>query len=205
MVGIIDYGAGNIRSMVNAIVRVGKSMGIEVVVSSDVEVLSASSKIILPGVGAFGDVMKNLKERKIDEFIRRWIKSGRKFMGVCVGLQVLFEVGYENGTYEGLGILKGEVIKFRFAQPIPHIGWNQVNVKKETLFFSSEDEGKYFYFVHSFYANPRDDAIVNTTTDYNGEVFASSIFVDNIFAVQFHPEKSHKNGENIIRKFLQDF
>ncbi|MGB9622066.1 MAG: imidazole glycerol phosphate synthase subunit HisH [Brevinematia bacterium] len=202
MVGVIDYGAGNLRSMFNAITKVGREVGVEVFVTSSLEVLSSSQKIILPGVGAFGDVMENLKKMNIDSFVKDWIKKGKPFMGVCVGLQVLFEVGYENGTYEGLGIFEGEVIKFQKARPIPHIGWNQVKVVKESPFFSSKDDGKYFYFVHSYYAKPKDDKIVNTFTEYDGESFVSSVYFENVFAVQFHPEKSHKNGEEVLRKFL---
>ncbi|MGC8767451.1 MAG: imidazole glycerol phosphate synthase subunit HisH [Brevinematia bacterium] len=202
MIGVIDYGAGNLRSMFNAITKVGREVGVEVFVTSSLEVLSSSQKIILPGVGAFGDVMENLKKMNIDSFVKDWIKKGKPFMGVCVGLQVLFEVGYENGTYEGLGIFKGEVIKFQKARPIPHIGWNQVKVVKESPFFSSKDDGKYFYFVHSYYAKPKDDKIVNTFTEYDGESFVSSVYFENIFAVQFHPEKSHKNGEEVLGNFL---
>ncbi len=205
MIGIIDYGAGNLRSILNAIVKVGRSLNIDVIISSDIEVLSSAEKIVLPGVGSFGDVMKNLKNKHLDTFIKNWIKKGNKFMGICVGLQVLFEIGYENGTHQGLGIFKGEVIKFSFATPIPHIGWNQINVVKESPFFSKEDEGKYFYFVHSYYANPKNQEIINTTTEYNGEIFTSSVFFENVFAIQFHPEKSHTNGENVIKKFLKEF
>lgn len=205
MIGVIDYGAGNLRSMINAIVKVGKSYGVDVVVSSDIEVLGNSNKLVLPGVGAFGDVMINLKKNRLDSFVKDWIKKGNKFMGVCVGLQVLFDVGYENGTYEGLGIFKGEVIKFSKAEPIPHIGWNQINIVNESLFFTKKDEGKYFYFVHSYYAKPHNPSIINTTTEYNGEVFTSSIFFENVFAVQFHPEKSHNNGEEVLKKFLLEF
>lgn len=205
MVGVIDYGAGNIRSMVNSIVRVGMSSGVKVMVSSDVDVLSYCNKIILPGVGAFGDVMRSLKEKRLDVFVKEWIKKGNKFMGVCVGLQVLFNVGYENGTYEGLGVFDGEVVKFSKAEPIPHIGWNQIKVVNESIFLSKADEGKYFYFVHSYYAKPKNQEIINTITEYNDEEFVSSVYWENVFAVQFHPEKSHINGENVIRKFLVDF
>ncbi|MEN2997952.1 MAG: imidazole glycerol phosphate synthase subunit HisH [Brevinematia bacterium] len=205
MVGVIDYGAGNIRSMVNAILRVGRKFGVEVVVSSDVDTLKHSEKLILPGVGAFADVMANLRRNNLDVFIKDWIASGRKFMGVCVGLQVLFEVGYEGERVDGLGIFRGEVVRFSKAEPIPHIGWNQINVVNENLFFSKEDSGKYFYFVHSYYAVVDTPEIVSTTTEYKGEVFVSSIFCENLFAVQFHPEKSHLNGEEVIRKFLVDF
>ncbi|MCX8028381.1 MAG: imidazole glycerol phosphate synthase subunit HisH [Brevinematales bacterium] len=205
MVAVIDYGAGNIRSMVNAIIRVGQSVGIQVIVSSDIETLKEADKLILPGVGAFGDVIMNLKQKGIDKLVRDWIKKGKKFMGVCVGLQVLFEVGYENGTYEGIGIFKGEVVKFSKAEPIPHIGWNQIEIVNESNFFRNEDNGKFFYFVHSYYAIPKDTTIINTTTNYNGEVFTSSIFADNVFAVQFHPEKSHKNGEKVLKRFLLEF
>lgn len=202
MVGVIDYGAGNLRSMFNAISRVGKEVGVEVVVTSSFEILSSAEKVILPGVGAFGDVMKNLKSLGLDMFVKDWVKKGKPFMGVCVGLQVLFSLGYENGTYEGLGIFEGEVIKFQKAKPIPHVGWNQINVVKETPFFSKYDNGKYFYFVHSYYAKPKNKQITNTLTEYDGEVFTSSIYCENVFAVQFHPEKSHKNGEEVLRKFL---
>ncbi|MFN4245555.1 MAG: imidazole glycerol phosphate synthase subunit HisH [Brevinematia bacterium] len=205
MIGIIDYGAGNIRSIVNAIVKASRDLGIDVIVSSDLEILSGVDKLILPGVGAFGDVMKNLKSNSLDEFVKNWIRKGNKFMGICVGLQVLFEVGYENGINEGLNIFKGDVVKFSIAKPIPHVGWNQISVLNESPFFSKRDEGKYFYFVHSYYVKPKDEKLINTTTEYNGEIFTSSIFCENVFGVQFHPEKSHKNGEDIIKKFLKNF
>jgi glutamine amidotransferase len=202
MIGVIDYGAGNLRSMFNAISRIAKSTGQDVVITNDPDLLRSADKLILPGVGAFGSVMYDIKKNKIDEFVKEWIKKGLPFMGVCVGLQVLFEFGYEMGTHEGIGIFKGEVIKFKKAAPIPHIGWNQISVVKETPFFSKEDDGKYFYFVHSYYVNPKDKNIINTFTDYQGEVFTSSVYSDNVFAVQFHPEKSHQNGAEVIKKFV---
>ncbi len=204
MIGIIDYGAGNIRSVRNAILRVADKENIKVVVSNDIEILSECDKLILPGVGAFGDVMKNLKEAGISEFIKNWVKKSKPFIGICIGLQVLFEIGHEMGTHEGLGILKGEVIMFQKPDIIvPHMGWNTIEVVKESPFVTKEDNGKYFYFVHSYYAKPKDITIINTLTDYEGEKFASSIYIDNIFALQFHPEKSHLNGEEIIRRILK--
>lgn len=205
MIGIIDYGAGNLRSIVNSVTKVGGKLRIDVVVSSDVNVLKRASKLILPGVGAFGEVMRMLKLTRLDTFVKDWILSGKKFMGICVGLQVLFDVGYENGVHEGLGIFRGEVVRFSRAQPVPHMGWNQIVTVNESPFLSREDSGKYFYFVHSYYVRPLEERIINTLTEYDGEVFASSIFWENVFAVQFHPEKSHINGEEVIKKFLADF
>ncbi len=207
MIAVIDYGMGNLRSVAKAF----ESVGADVIVSSEPEDILKADSVVLPGVGAFRDCMENLEEKKLDRVVRESIHSGKPFLGICLGLQLLFEESVEFGRVRGLGILPGKVVRFKPqpAQPgnrdalkVPHMGWNAVSIKKRQPLFESAPEDPYFYFVHSFYVVPDDPEVIATTTHYGIE-FVSGIQHNNIYAFQFHPEKSQKLGLSILEKFAQ--
>lgn len=197
MTAIIDYGMGNLASVFNALNKTGFKDTI--ITSSPGDVIKAE-KLVLPGVGAFEDAIKNLEKFSLVNPILDFIKSGRPFLGICLGMHLLFEKSYENGVFDGLGVLRGEIVRLDISLPVPHIGWNQVKpVKKEGIFDAMENNG-YFYFDHSYYPLPADKEIIATTTDYE-ITYASSVVHDNVYAVQYHPEKSHKNGLRLLERF----
>lgn len=191
---------GNLRSVQKAFEHIGRKAA----VSCDKKKISSASLLVLPGVGSFGAAMNNLKKLGLTKPIKDYISSGRPFLGLCLGLQVLFEKSEEGGD-RGLGLLKGCVKKFDAANglKIPHMGWNAVCRPQDmpgTGIFKGISDGSYFYFVHSFYVVPKDKNIVSSATFYGGK-FVSSVFYKNIFATQFHPEKSQKNGLNLLRNY----
>lgn len=196
MIAIVDYGMGNLRSVQKGL----EKAGYQAVVVRDPEALPDARGVVLPGVGSFGDTMKNLKERGFAEVIPDLVASGRPFLGICVGLQVLFESGEEMGTHRGLGILAGRVRRFTGDLKIPHMGWNQVFFKQDNPLFKGIPDGSYFYFVHSYYAEPADPEEVCGVTCYGAE-FASAVARGNLFAVQFHPEKSSDLGLRVLANF----
>ncbi|MEJ7556630.1 MAG: imidazole glycerol phosphate synthase subunit HisH [Aquificaceae bacterium] len=196
MLLLIDYGMGNLRSVSKALERVGFS----VKVSSDPEEVKRAEVLVLPGVGAFRDAMENLKKLGLLKEILRHIEKGKPYMGICLGLQLLFERSYEFGETEGFGVLEGEVVLLPPKVKVPHIGWNQLWRQKPSDLLNGIKEGEYFYFVHSYHVVPKRQDIVLTTTDY-GIDFVSSIEYENIFAVQFHPEKSQKAGLRLLENF----
>jgi len=197
-IAIIDYNAGNIKSVANAFQRIGALIK----VTNSPKVIRNAIAIVLPGVGAFGDSMNNLELFKLTNLIRREIKI-KPFLGICLGLQLLFEYSTEKEHNEGLGIFKGYVDKIPEGVKIPHIGWNQVNIlKKESKIFKDIKDKENFYFVHSFYAVCENSSIISSITDYGVELTAS-IEKDNIFALQFHPEKSSLKGLKILENFLE--
>ncbi|WP_297445594.1 imidazole glycerol phosphate synthase subunit HisH [Desulfurobacterium sp.] len=200
MIAVIDYGMGNLRSVSKAVEYVGGN----VVVTDKTHKIKDAEAIILPGVGAFKDAVKNLKERNLWEVIIREVEKGKPFLGICLGLHLLFKKGYEFGEEEGLGIIKGKVVRFELPHEykIPHMGWNQVSIKKESRFLNGIKNGEFFYFVHSYYVKPEDVSVILTTTDY-GIDFVSSIEKENIIATQFHPEKSQKAGLKLLSNFLE--
>ncbi|MBU1078223.1 MAG: imidazole glycerol phosphate synthase subunit HisH [Spirochaetes bacterium] len=194
---IINYQMGNLSSVYNAF----KFLGIDVEITDSKQKIMDSSGIILPGVGAFGDTMKNLDTAGVIDTIKNEITKGKPYLGICLGYQVLFEKSEEDEGIEGLNLLKGKVIRFKTkSKKIPHIGWNQIRKRKESSLIENIPDESFFYFVHSYYPVPEDDNIILTETEYD-EIFASSIAVDNIFATQFHPEKSQENGLQIIKSF----
>lgn len=215
-IGIIDYGMGNLGSVSNAC----KFLGLDAEIIAAPERMDSCRAIILPGVGAFGDCMAHLTEHGFVSPIRKWIASGKPFMGICLGLQALFQTSEETPGIEGLGVFKGSVKRFSFggagipACPInaqagmpapqlkiPQIGWNAVQQKKAGCpMFAGIDAGAYFYFVHSFYVAPEDPSIVAGETDY-GLNYCSAVWKDNVFAVQFHPEKSQAMGLQMLKNF----
>lgn len=196
---VVDYGMGNLRSVAKAL----ETVGIDVKVSSNAQDLRDANALVVPGVGAFGDAINNLNKLGLTEEIIKSIENGKAYLGICLGLQILFEYGYEFGKHKGLGVLKGEVVRFENKEgfKIPHMGWNQVWKKScKDMYGDNIKDGEYFYFVHSFYVRPVEKEIIASTTDYITE-FCSAIEKDNIWAVQFHPEKSQKAGLNLLKNF----
>ncbi|OGW86420.1 MAG: imidazole glycerol phosphate synthase, glutamine amidotransferase subunit [Nitrospirae bacterium RIFCSPLOWO2_12_FULL_63_8] len=206
MIAIIDYGMGNLRSVQKAFETVGH----RAVVTRDPRAIADASHVVLPGVGAFADCMANLEQYGLVEPIWKTIASGKPFLGICLGLQLLFTESEEFGLHKGLGVLPGRVKKFpwglapdRVPVPrlkVPHMGWNGVTVTREAPPLRGIASGEHVYFVHSYYVEPQDRSVVATTTDY-GLPFASSVWRDNIFACQFHPEKSQATGLRIVKNF----
>jgi glutamine amidotransferase len=207
MIAIIDYGMGNLRSVQKGFER----MGHEAVVTSDAKTILNSSKVVLPGVGAFPDCMRNLREYGLIDAVHETVSSGKPFLGICLGLQLLFTESEEFGTSKGLDIIKGKVIRFKGPQlatrnsqletlKVPHMGWNSISIKRRPPVLAGVPDDSYFYFVHSFHVVPEDTGVIATTTDYGFE-FVSSIWKDNIFATQFHPEKSQALGLAILKRF----
>jgi len=202
VIALLDYGSGNLRSVHKALLKVGGSVH---VVQRPEDMIDASAAV-LPGVGAFDDCMQALTRQGLFEGTRRFIQSGRPFLGICVGYQALFEKSEEfNSCAAGMGILQGRVIRFseHNGLKIPQIGWNQLEITQpDCPLFRDVSTGSYVYFVHSFFPEPVDPTIVATRTSY-GQTFASSVWCDNIFATQFHPEKSQKVGLQLLRNFVQ--
>ncbi len=206
MILIIDYGMGNLRSVEKAF----QKLGFPAKVSNSKAELEKAEGIVLPGVGAFADCIKNLQGLGLIEPIVKWIKADRPFLGICLGYQILFEDSEEFGLTKGLGIFKGRVKKFSEAMPdpsspgaflkVPHMGWNQVRIMKDCPVLQGIESGSSYYFVHSFYPAPEDKSLIATETEY-GIKFASSIAQGNLFACQFHPEKSQAKGLALLKNF----
>jgi imidazole glycerol-phosphate synthase subunit HisH len=198
MIAIIDYGMGNLRSVQKGFERVGH----EAIVTDDPAQVHKASKVVLPGVGAFEDAIAELRRRSLVQPVLEAIDSGRPFLGICLGLQLLFDVSYENGRHEGLGVFPGEVVRFQLPDEysVPHMGWNQLAIRRRPPVLEGIAEGAYFYFVHSYYVVPSDPGIIATETDYSAP-FCSMIWRDNVFATQFHPEKSQADGLRLLQNF----
>jgi glutamine amidotransferase len=196
MIAIVDYGMGNLRSVEKGF----KKVGVEAVVTADSGVIDDARAIVLPGVGAFRDCVRNLTNLSLTETIAKSIQKGKPYLGICLGLQVLFSESEEFGACKGLDIFRGKVVRFRIAEKVPHMGWNTLNVINRPPLLEGIADKSYFYFVHSFYVVPDDDKLVAATTDY-GVTFTSMIWKDNVFATQFHPEKSQDLGLKILRNF----
>ncbi len=197
---LIDAGTGNLRSVQKAL----ESVGAKVERTDDPQKVLSAKKVVLPGVGAFGDFMSGLKARRLNIAIKDVAQRNIPLLGICVGMQALFEIGEEMGDHEGLGLLKGTVVKFAesLSVKIPHTGWNQVRVKKDALLFDQVNDGAYVYFNHSYYCQPWNSSDVLATTDY-GINYACAVQRQNIFGVQFHPEKSQAVGLRILKNFLE--
>ncbi len=200
MITIVDYQMGNLRSVQKGIERIGG----EARISSDPDEIANAEKLILPGVGAFGDAMTEINRRSLADPIRQFVDSGQPFLGICLGLQLLFERGYEHGEHQGLGILKGDVVRFELpdTMKVPHMGWNTVTRSgaNQNQIVTQIDDGTHFYFVHSYYVRPADEKVVALTCDYGGE-FCAAVCRDNLFATQFHPEKSQADGLKLLSAF----
>ncbi len=197
-IAIIDYGIGNLRSVEKAFT----AQGIDAVVTRDETILRNADKLVLLGVGAFGYAMQSLRDLGFDELVIEAAHAGKPILGLCVGLQMMFEEGHEFGVHKGLGLLPGKVVKFPDNLHVPHIGWNQVALQREHLIFRDLEDQSFFYFVHSYYVEPTDDACVMGTTDY-GFQYASICGRDNIVGVQFHPEKSQATGLKLLKNFAE--
>ena len=200
MVGIIDYGVGNLFSLQSSFSAIGQ----EVVVSTDPDVLRKADHILLPGVGAFEDAVKKLRESGLDQMVYEAVKAGKPMMGICLGMQMLFEKSFEYGEHQGLGLLKGQVIPMAGLLPetlkIPHMGWNGLHITQpEGKLFANTKEGDYVYFVHSYFAQGCEDSLA-AQTEY-GCLLTAAVEKDNVFGCQFHPEKSGEVGLNILRAF----
>jgi len=200
-IAIIDYGMANLRSVLNGFRQVGVSA----------EIISSPGglrhdRIVLPGVGAFMDAVATLRRQGWDELILRHIALGRPILGICLGLQMLFEKGYEDGEHAGLGVIAGDCVRFdvdaREGLKVPHMGWNQLRIWRPCPLYDGIDPGAGVYFVHSYHVRPKDAGVIATTTDYGGD-FVSSIWRDNVMATQFHPEKSQQVGLRILRNFAR--
>lgn len=200
MIAIIDYGMGNLRSVQKGFEKVGH----QAAVTSDPAAIERASKLVLPGVGAFGDAMLELRRRELIDPLRRYLDSGRPFLGICLGLQLLFDVGYEGGRHEGLGVLRGEVVRFDVPPEykVPHMGWNQLLIRRAAPLLDGLAAGTHLYFVHSYYVVPDDRSIIAAEAEYP-QPFTAMIWQDNIYATQFHPEKSQADGLRMLRNFAE--
>lgn len=200
MITIVDYQMGNLRSVQKGFERVGHAAAI----SSRPEELAKAEKIVLPGVGAFRDAMAELTRRDLVQPLREAILSGKPFLGICLGLQLLFDIGHEGEPLPGLGLVSGEVVRFELPREykVPHMGWNELRVRRSVPLLSGLPLDARFYFVHSYYVVPRDAEAIAAETDYGGP-FCSMVWRENLFATQFHPEKSQQHGLAILENFAR--
>ncbi len=199
MIAVVDYGRGNLRSVQKALEQVGA----RAVVTRVPETIAGADKLVLPGVGAFADCMDNLKRLALVEPIMEFLSTGKPFLGICLGLQLLFTESEEFGVSRGLDVIPGRVVRFPQGLKVPHMGWNTVEIWREDCpLLRGIEEGSYFYFVHSYYVVPFDLSVVATSTVYGVE-YTSMIWKDNIFATQFHPEKSQRLGLKILENFTR--
>ena len=201
MIAIIDYGVGNLFSLRSSLNKIGA----DTVVTADPAVIARADKLILPGVGAFADAAKKLRDSGLDQVIKAEAAAGKPIMGICLGMQMLFEKSYEYGEHEGLGLLKGSVVPMEGSIPanlkIPHIGWNALKFEKDSKLFKYINQGDCVYFVHSFYASGCEDSLI-ATAEY-GKDLTAAVARDNVMGCQFHPEKSGDVGLNILRAFCE--
>ncbi|MBE6120865.1 MAG: imidazole glycerol phosphate synthase subunit HisH [Erysipelotrichaceae bacterium] len=203
MIGIIDYGMGNLFSVHNAV----QKLDYDVLISSDPVKLEQCQKLILPGVGAFGDMMKNIKESQLDAFIENWVRKEKKpLLGICLGMQSFFESSEENGIHEGFGFLKGQIVFMKDQKVrVPHIGWNDLIKENEHPIFSKLSAHPYVYYVHSYYASNMDPDDLIGYCDYGTMKIPGLVMHENVMGCQFHPEKSGEDGLKILQYYLEEF
>lgn len=203
MIGIIDYGMGNLFSVHNAV----QKLGYDVLISSDPVTLEQCQKLVLPGVGAFGDMMKNIKKSKLDAFIENWVRKEKKqLLGICLGMQSFFESSEENGMHEGFGFLKGQIVFMKDQKVrVPHIGWNDLIKENEHPIFSKLSSHPYVYYVHSYYASNMDPEDLIGYCDYGTMKIPGLVMHENVMGCQFHPEKSGEDGLKILQYYLEEF
>lgn len=200
MIAIIDYQMGNLRSVQKGFERVGHAAAI----TSDPHTIAKAKKLVLPGVGAFADAIAELKRRELVGPINDAIAAGKPFLGICLGLQLLFDRSYEDGEHQGLGIIPGDVVRFDIPEEykVPHMGWNQVNFSRKAPIFDGIADGSHFYFVHSYHVVPKDKSVVDGQANYP-DPFCATIWRENLYATQFHPEKSQSDGLRVLRNFAE--
>jgi glutamine amidotransferase len=200
MIAIIDYQMGNLRSVQKGFEKVGH----EATITSDPQVLARAKKVVLPGVGAFGDAMHELQKRDLVQPIKDAVASGKPFLGICLGLQLLFDTGYEGGEFAGLGILRGKCVRFDLPREfkVPHMGWNACRILRRPPALSDIADNTHFYFVHSYYVVPDDPSLIALEADYGGP-FTAAVWKENLFATQFHPEKSQADGLKLLKNFAE--
>ena len=200
MIAIIDYGMGNLRSVQKGFEKVGH----QALITRDRDEVKKADKVVLPGVGAMEDAIAELNRLGLTNSILQAIDSGKPFLGICLGLQLLFERSYENGEHAGLGVLKGEVVRFNLPPEysVPHMGWNQAIIRRRPPILEGIEEGTHFYFVHSYYVVPEDPEVVAVEADYH-KPFCAMVWRDNLYATQFHPEKSQANGLKVLKNFAE--
>lgn len=201
MIAIVDYDVGNLFSLQSSL----ESIGAEVVLTSDKQTIEAADKIILPGVGAFGDAMQKLHDTGLDSLLQKEAANKKPIMGICLGMQLLFQTSYEYGKHKGLGLLQGEVVSMKDSIPdqlkIPHIGWNALHITRQSELLKTVENGDHVYFVHSFYAQNCDESLI-ATTEYGKELTAA-VQLENVMGCQFHPEKSGDVGLGILKSFCE--
>lgn len=200
MICIVDYGMGNLRSVQKGLEKVGH----EAAITRSPQDIAAASRVVLPGVGASADALAAVRAHGLEQPLKAFIDSGRPFLGICLGLQMLFETSYEDGEHRGLGVLPGKVVRFDVPTElkVPHMGWNQVRVVHRPPILAGIDDLAYFYFVHSYHVTTPDRDLVATETDYGGR-FCSSVWRGALFATQFHPEKSQNVGLRLLKNFAE--
>ena len=194
---IVDYGRGNLKSLQNALQRVD----LDFKISSNKEEIREANSLIIPGVGAFKDAMEAMKAKELDKSIISFAKTGRPILGICLGMQLLYQKGYEHGVTEGLGLIKGNIELLKVSRKIPHMGWNCLNFKKDNPILKYITEKEYVYFVHSYYAVSSNEEVI-ASSDYEIEIPAI-VNSENIYGIQFHPEKSAEVGENILKAYKE--
>jgi len=197
MIVVVDYGMGNLKSVLNAFSK----LDADVTVSGDPAVVERAPTIVLPGVGAFGKCMENLEGKGLVAAIKEHIRKNKRYLGICLGMQILFDSSEETPGVRGLGVIKGSVPRFTGSVKVPHMGWNGIDIVKESAMLRGIKNGDFFYFVHSYYCAPDEESVTATNTDYGG-AFTSSLEKGNLFACQFHPEKSQGLGLKLLRNFL---
>jgi glutamine amidotransferase len=198
MIVVVDYGAGNLRSVAKAL----ESFGADVTVTGDPEAVEKADKLVLPGVGAFGKAVENLRRKNLDGTIIRFVQKEKPFLGICLGLQMLFEASEENADAKGLSILRGKAVRFDRGLKVPHLGWNQVFQTADSPLWKGVPDGSFFYFAHSYVVQPSNAGMVSGKTGYGTE-FASAVWRDALFGIQFHPEKSQKWGLRLLENFIR--